>query len=50
MSARKKNDKVSVFDPAAQKKQEKVDAITRRVAIAVVFVGVFYFFIKLLFL
>ena len=32
------------------KKQERMDKITRKVAIAVVFAAVFYFFIKLLFL
>ena len=32
------------------KKQEKTDKATRKVALVVVFAGVFYFFIKLLFL
>jgi len=32
------------------KKQEKTDKVTRKVALVVVFAGVFYFFIKLLFL
>jgi len=31
-------------------KQEKTDKVTRKVALAVVFAAVFYFFIKLLFL
>jgi hypothetical protein len=31
-------------------KQEKTDKITRKVVIVFVFAGVFYFFIKLLFL
>ncbi|MCW3123420.1 MAG: hypothetical protein JWQ38_2912 [Flavipsychrobacter sp.] len=34
----------------AAKKQEKVDNITHKLAIAFVFVAVFYFFIKLVFL
>ena len=33
-----------------EKQQENVDKITRIVAIVFVFVGVYYFFIKLLFL
>jgi hypothetical protein len=43
-------------DPSAQaketpeEKKERIAATTRKVAIAFVFVGVFYFFIKLLFL
>jgi hypothetical protein len=37
-------------DLAAEKKQQKLDAVTRKVAIAFVFIGVFYFLIKLLFL
>ena len=32
------------------KKQETTDKVTRKVALVVAFVGVFYFFIKLLFL
>ena len=36
--------------PAAVKKQEQLDKTTQIIAIAVVFIAVFYFFIKLLFL
>lgn len=39
-----RNNKV---DPAVQ---SKIDAVTRIVAIAVVFLGTFFFFIKILFL
>lgn len=41
---------VAAPDPKAVKKQERVDRITHKVAIVVVFVSAFYFFIKLLFL
>ena len=34
----------------AEQKQAKVDKITHKLAIAFVFVAVFYFFVKLLFL
>ncbi len=40
-------------EQAAEKlllKQKKIDAVTRIVALVVAFVGVFFFFIKLLFL
>ena len=37
------------FEKASRKK-ERTERITKRVAIGFVFVGVFYFFIKLLFL
>lgn len=40
-----RNNKVQFTDP-----QQRKDKITRIVALAVVFVGTFYFFIKLLFL
>lgn len=35
---------------AAVRKQERIDEITRKVAIAIAFAGVFIFFIKLMFL
>lgn len=40
----------SAREIAAEKKQRKTDEVTRKVALWVVFVAVFYFFIKLLFL
>jgi hypothetical protein len=46
---RKKGKDIYV-NPEATKEQQKIDEVTRKVAIAVAFVGVFYFFIKLLFL
>jgi len=42
--------KVAVVDPKAVAKQERVDRITRIIAIVFVFASTFYFFIKLLFL
>jgi len=45
-----KKQKPFVRNLAAEKKQAEVDKVTRKVALAVAFAGVFYFFIKLLFL
>ena len=45
-----KKQKPFIRNLAAEKKQRKIDELTRKVAIAVVFIAVFYFFIKLLFL
>ena len=46
----RKKEKDIYIDPESTREQQKTDEITRKVAIAVAFVGVFYFFIKLLFL
>ena len=50
MRHKKEAEKIVVVDPKAIKRQERVDKITHKVAIVFVFVSVFYFFIKLLFL
>ncbi len=47
---RPKKAKPYVRDFAAEKKQAEIDKVTRKIALVVAFVSVFYFFIKLLFL